>query len=250
MELELSLELEGSSAGAGGAPEPPVLPVTFEGDWDADLGITVADTDKITQWVGQGTATNQTLINNGGANRPTLITSDADFKGHRSVSFNGSNHLYENGNSTPAQIWAVGAKHVFIVCTIETYAMARYIIRDGSAGFGVRSNNAASGMEAFNNDGSTDVTPEIEAPAASTLCLIEVLHNGTTLRLKVDNGAYQDVPSGNTSGFGAFLEVGHASDAAKLTGKIARILSKKTVLIGSDLTQTRAFLAYTYGVTA
>lgn len=227
------------------------------GDFDADANVTVADTDKVVSWANNGSvlAAGATLINNGTTHRPTLITADADFNGHKSVSFNGSNHLYENGNNMAAAMLNADAKHAFVVMTVETYAASRYVFNDGTPVFGLRLNGGANGLEAFNQDsGGVDATPAHAAPSVSTPALVEVLHDGVNLKIKVGNGSYQSVASGNTAGagFGAYFEVGHSADnpATKLTGKISRLILHDTVKTGADLERIRSYLAYRYGVAA
>lgn len=227
------------------------------GDFDADAGVTVADTDKVVSWANNGSvlAAGATLINNGTTHRPTLITADADFNGHKSVSFNGSNHLYENGNNMAAAMLNVDGKHAFVVMTVETYATSRYVFNDGTPVFGLRLNGSANGLEAFNQDsGGIDATPAHAAPAVSTAALVEVLHDGADLKIKVANGSYQTVASGNTAGagFGAYFEVGHSADnpATKLTGKITRLILHDTVKTGADLARIRSYLAHRYNVAA
>lgn len=242
----------GASRGGSGSTPIPAMPVTFKGDFDADVGITVTGA-LVETWPNNGSiaAASATLINNGGANRPTLVTADADFNGHNSVSFNGSNHLYDNNHSLAEAMMNVGSKHCFLVLSVETYAASRCIFNDGNNLFALVTDSGADGLSAYNNDGATDTTPNIAVPAASTPCLVEILHTGGNLSLKIDNGSYQTVASGNTSAMGAFFEVGHQGDIAgtKFTGKIARMIFHDTVLTGTDLSNTRENLGRTYGVT-
>lgn len=256
MDFGFNFGFSGRQAGGGGGGLGPIpdMPVTFKGDFDADVGVTVTGA-LVETWpnIGSIAAASATLINNGGANRPTLVTADADFNGHNSVSFNGSNHLYDNGHSLAAAVWNVDAKHCFLVLSIETYGTSRYVFNDGTPVFGLRTDSGGDGLEAFNQDsGGVDTTPNIVVPAASTPCLVEILHTGGNLSIKIDAGSYQTSASGNTAGagFGTYLEVGHSADGAgtKLTGKIARMIFHDTVLTGQDLLDAREHLGRTYGV--
>ena len=237
------------SSGGGGSPIPD-MPVTFKGDFDADVGITVTGA-LVETWPNNGSiaAASATLINNGGANRPTLVTADADFNGHNSVSFNGANHLFDDNHSLAEAMMDVGTKHCFLVLSVETYAADRCVFNDGNNLFALVIDAGADGLAARNSDGSTDTTPNISVPAVSTPCLVEILHTGGNLSLKIDNGSYQTVASGNTSPMGAYFEVGHSADGLKFTGKIARMLFRDTVLTGQDLLDVRENLGRTYGVT-
>jgi hypothetical protein len=240
-----------ASGGGGGLGPIPDMPVTFKADFDADDGVTVTGA-LVETWpsIGSIAAASATLINNGGANRPTLVTADADFNGHNSVSFNGSNHLYDNGHALAEAAMNVGSKHCFFVLSVETYGASRYIFRDDSGSCGLRTDAGGDGLQAFNNDGAEDTTPNIAVPAASTPCLVELLHTGGNLSLKVADGSYQTVASGNSGAFGSYLEVGHAADGAgtKITGKIARMIFHDAVLTGQDLLDARENLGRTYGV--
>lgn len=251
MGMRLGMRAGVRSGNGGGSTPIPDMPVTFKGDFDADVGITVTGA-LVETWPNNGSiaAASATLINNGGANRPTLVTADADFNGHNSVSFNGSNHLYDNNHSLAEAMMNVGAKHCFLVLSVETYAANRCVFNDGNNLFALVIDADGDGLAARNNDGSTDTTPNIAVPAASTPCLVEILHTGGNLSLKIDNGSYQTVASGNTSAMGAYFEVGHIGDGAgtKFTGKIARMIFHDTVLTGTDLSNTRENLGRTYGV--
>jgi len=237
---------------SSGAAPIPNMPVTFKGDFDADVGVTVTGA-LVETWPNNGSiaAASATLINNGGANRPTLVTADADFNGHNSVSFNGANHLYDNGHSLAEAMMNVGTKHCFLVLSVETYAANRCVFNDGNNVFALVIDAGGDGLAARNNDGASDTTPNIAEPVVSTPCLVEILHTGGNLSLKVGNGSYQTVASGNTGVMGAYFEVGHIGDAAgsKLTGKIARMIFHDTVLTGQDLSDARENLGRTYGVT-
>lgn len=248
---DLRMNFGMASRRAGGLGPIPAMPVTFLADFNADVGVTVTGA-LVETWANNGSiaAASATLKNNGGANRPTLVTADADFNLHNSVSFNGSNHLYDDGHSLAGAALNVDTKHCFVVMTIETYAADRYVFRDDSARFGLRIDAGGDGLLAFNNDGSEDITPNIAVPAASTPCLVEILHDGVNLSLKIDNGAYQTVASGNSGAFGTYLEVGHAADGAgtKITGKIARLILHDTILTGANLSNARENLGRTYNV--
>lgn len=250
MDMRLGLGFGSSQqAGGGGLGPIPDMPVTFRGDFDADAGVTVTGA-LVETWPNNGSiaAASATLINNGGANRPTLVTADADFNGHNSVSFNGSNHLYDEGHSLAEAMMNVGTKHCFLVLSVETYATGRCIFNDGNNYFALVTDAGGDGLSARNNDGSTDTTPNIAVPAASTPCLVEILHTGGNLSLRVDAGSYQTVASGNTLAMGTYFEVGHINNNAKFTGKIARMIFNDTVLTGQDLLDVRENLGRTYGV--
>lgn len=243
----------GARQAAGGGSTPiPDMPVTFKGDFDADVGITVSGVN-VETWPNNGSiaAASATLINNGGANRPALVTADADFNGHNSVSFNGSNHLFDDNHSLAEAMMNVGAKHCFLVLSVGTFAANSCVFNDGNNLFALVIDADGDGLAARNSDGSADTTPNIAVPAARTPCLVEILHTGGNLSLKIDNGSYQTVASGNTSAMGAFFEVGHIADGAgtKFTGNIARMIYHDTVLTGQDLLDVRENLGRTYGVT-
>jgi hypothetical protein len=227
------------------------MPVTFKGDFDADVGVTVTGA-LVETWPNNGSiaAASATLINNGGANRPTLVTADADFNGHNSVSFNGSNHLFDNNHSLAEAMMDVGSKHCFLVLSVETYAASRCVFNDGNNLFALVIDAGADGLSARNSDGAADTTPDIAIPVVSTPCLVEVLHTGGNLSLKVGTDSYRTVASGNTNAMGAYFEVGHIADGAgtKFTGKIARMIFHDTVQTGNDLLNIRENLGRTYGV--
>lgn len=239
----------------GRANPIPAMPVTFKGDFDADAGganaITVSGVN-VETWPNNGSIdkASATLINNGGANRPALVTADADFNGHNSVLFSGGQHLYDNAHSLAEAMMNVGSKHCFLVLSVGTYAANRCIFNDGNNLFALVIDADGDGLAARNNDGSTDTTPNISVPAVSTPCLVEVLHTGGNLSLKVANGSYQTVASGNTSAMGTYFEVGHIADGAgtKFSGKIARMIFHDTVLTGQDLLDVRENLGRNYGV--
>lgn len=236
------------AAGLGPIPD---LPITFNGDYDADNGITATGAD-ITNWANSGSVAGASslLVNDGGASRPTLITADANFNGHNSVAFDGSgNYLYENGHSLAEAMMNVDSKHCFLVLMVGSYVASRTVFNDGNNVFRLGNDSGPDGLSATNNDGGADTTPNIAVPAVNTPALVELLHDGVNLSLKIDNGDYKTVASGNTVAMGTYFEVGHVSGASLWTGRIARMLFDDAILTGQDLLDVRENLGRTYGVT-
>lgn len=226
------------------------LGFTPKGQFDADSGVTVADTDKVTQWAGLVDGVSRSFINAGGATRPTLITNDPDFNGHRSISLDGvANYLYEPGNSIANAMFAAGTKHCFLVLSVENYVPVRTIFNDGNNLFGLKMDSDPDGLTAFNSDGSTDETPNIAEPAEGIPCLVEILHVGGNLKMKIGAGSYTTPQaSGNTSPMGAYFEIGHVVGASLATMKIALALFHNAEVTGSTLSRARSFLGHKYGV--
>lgn len=226
------------------------LGFTPKGQFDADSDVTVADTDKVTSWAGLVDGVSRSFINAGGATRPTLITNDPDFNGHRSISLDGvANYLYENGNSIANAMLAAGTKHCFLVLSIENYVTGRTIFNDGNNLFGLKMDSDPDGLTAFNGDGSTDETPNIAEPAEGTPCLVEILHVGGYLKMKIGAGSYTTPQaSGNTAPMGAYFEIGHVAGASLAKMKITLALFHNAEVTGSTLSRARSFLGHKYGV--
>lgn len=215
---------------------------TFTFDLDPERGITVAETDKITAAASQGSVA-LSLTNDGGANRPVLVTGDTNFNSRDTIRFNNSNYFYQT--VTWSNLLAVGTKHIFIVARITTLTALKGLLSDDNVRFQIKVNAAGTGIGVFNN-GSEIVTATL---GADTTALIEVTHTGGDITLRINAGATSTAASGDTTGIGTYINVGTVNGAANFVGEIGRMLMKTTVFTGEALACIRGYLGNRYGVT-
>jgi hypothetical protein len=215
---------------------------TFTFDLDPANGITVAETDKITAAASQGSVA-LSLTNDGGANRPVLVTGDTNFNSQKTIRFNNSNYFYQTVTWT--NLLAVGTKHIFIVARITTLTALKGLLSDDNVRFQIKVNAAGTGIGVFNN-GSEIVTATL---GANTTALIEVTHTGGNITLRINAGATSTAASGDTTGMGTYINVGTVNGAANFVGEIGRMLMKNTVFTGEALACIRGYLGNRYGVT-
>lgn len=228
---------------------PTTLPFAFKCDLDADVGVTVADTDKATAWANQGTV-GFSCTNDGGTNRPNVITADADFNGHNSLEFTGTQYWYQNGGAgLPVQLIGVSAKSIFTVCKADDYTGGATLYADDGTKFRERNNGAETGLQVENvSSGSRVNTPAAATPATGTVALIEALHDGSTISKRVNDGAAETENSGTTDTQGTYINIGTSNGSANFRGKITRRLMHNAEISEADRMWTRAYLSKRYGL--
>lgn len=219
---------------------------TFTFDLDPENGITVAETDKITAAASQGSVA-LSLTNDGGANRPVLVTGDTNFNSQKTVRFNNSNYFYQAVTWT--NLLAVGTKHIFIVARITTLTAGKVLLSDSNVFFQVKINAAGTGIGVYNN--GSEIGSEIVSATlgANTTALIEVTHTGGNISVRINAGATSTAASGDTTGIGTYINIATANGNNNFVGEIGRMLMKATVFTGEALACIRGYLGNRYGVT-
>lgn len=215
---------------------------TFTFDLDPENGITVAETDKITAAASQGSVA-LSLTNDGGANRPVLVTGDTNFNSQKTTRYNNSNYFYQTVTWT--NLLAVGTKHIFIVARITTLTAGKVLLSDDNVRFQVKINAAGTGIGVYNN-GAEIVSATL---GANTTALIEATHTGGNISVRVNNGSPSTDASGDTTGLGTYINIATANGANNFVGEIGRMFIKNTVFTGEALACIRGYLGNRYGVT-
>ena len=225
-------------------------------DLNPDIGVTVADTDKIEQINDQSGFGND-LVRDPGADslRPALISGDSDFNGHNSISAAATNRMMVSDDASVRATSAGMTWYLVVYKAAAANANERILTKDATTDeYVLRGNRASDGQpelfirngadSAWYNPSSTTVIDDDDAH------LITVSFNGTTATsIQVDAAmAGLDTDTGVSNGTDDLLFFSRANGGEAATVKVARVLFYQEALGASANTAITTELNAIYGL--